>query len=175
MKLYTLTIGVILAMLTACNKSNHQDHLKDNNSCDITASRNSNAAKVTITTGIWGTVSEMEGNCMPTIGPGSNCTHCPIQRKVKVYAYTLNHQANTAAPGGGFYSSFNTTFIKEVLADAEGFYQIDLPAGKYSVAIVENGLLYANAGDTHGGINPVEVVNGIITKLDMVMSYKASF
>jgi hypothetical protein len=58
--------------------------------CDIQKVYADNAARVTITDGVWGTVSSMEGDCMPMIPPsGSSCTHCPVKRTVKIYEYTL--------------------------------------------------------------------------------------
>ena len=41
------------------------------------------SVKVTITAGVWGTVSQMSGNCMPIVGPGSSCRNCAVQRTVR--------------------------------------------------------------------------------------------
>jgi len=142
--------------------------------CDMTQVHATNATKLTITNGIWGTVSNTEGNCMPMIGPGSTCKTCPVQRVVKIYPYTLRGQATASGTSGVFYSSFNTTMIAETTADANGFYQVNLPAGTYSVAIVEDGKLYVNSFDNAEGLNPV-TVGASTVKLNLNMTYKAVF
>lgn len=143
-------------------------------SCDIQKARTENNAKVTITVGVWGTVSFMEGNCMPIIDPANTtCRHCPVKRTVRIYAYTTRSQA-TASGSGGFYDSFSTILIKEVETDANGFFQATLPSGQYTLVAVENGKLYANSSDTQGGINPFTVESDA-KKADLVITYKATF
>ena len=52
-----------------------------------------NEGKLTIANGVWGTLSMMEGNCMPIVGPGSTCKQCPVKRTVRIYEYTTAAQA----------------------------------------------------------------------------------
>jgi hypothetical protein len=142
--------------------------------CDIQKARMDNSAKVTITMGIWGTVSFMEGNCMPIVDPASTtCKHCPVKRTMRVYAYTNKAQAS-ASGYGGFYDSFSTQLIKEVETDANGFFQAALPSGQYTLVVVENGKLYANSMDAQGGLNPFTIENST-KELNLVMTYKAAF
>lgn len=142
--------------------------------CDMNQVYTTNATKVTITNGLWGTVSNTEGNCMPMVGPGSTCKTCPVQRVVKIYPYTLRSQATVSGSTVVFFDSFNTTLVAETTADANGFYQVNLPAGTYSVAIVEDGKLYVNSFDSAGGLNPITIGSGI-QKLNLNMTYKAVF
>jgi hypothetical protein len=146
------------------------------NNCNIAQTYIANALKQTITNGVWGTVSFMQGNCMPIIDPATTtCKHCPVKRTVKIYAYTLRSNAVPSSLGPSFYDSFNTPLIAQVDTDAEGFYQVNIPAGQYTIVVVENGKLYANGGDGLGGINPVTIVNNSPQKANLVMTYKASF
>jgi uncharacterized protein YegP (UPF0339 family) len=141
--------------------------------CDIEAVYALNQTKTSVQQGIWGTVSEMQGNCMPTVGGQSTCSHCPVTRKVQVYGYTLVNQAVlTNRPG--FYASFNTPLLAETMADKDGFYQLNLPAGNYSVVIVENGQLYASGSDGWGGIGAIQVGSGS-QKLNLLLTYRAVF
>ncbi len=142
--------------------------------CDLQAAYAANAGKVTITSGVWGTVSQMSGNCMPIMGPGSTCRHCAIQRTVRFYEYTTRNQATAAPNTGGFYTAFSTQLVREVPADALGFFQADLPPGTYTMAIVENGMLYANGIDATNGINPVTVTAGL-TQRNFISTYQAVF
>lgn len=161
---------LLLFALAACDKAveNPVDP------CDLQAAYTANQSKVTITAGVWGTVSQMSGNCMPIVGPGSSCRHCAVQRTVRFYEYTLRTQATVAPNTGGFYSAFTTQLVREVPADALGFYQADLPPGTYTMVIVENGLLYANSIDANNGINPVTVTAGL-TQRNFVSTYQAVF
>ncbi len=134
-----------------------------------------NAAKVTITNGIWGTVSSTEGNCMPAISPSSSaCRTCPVKRIVKIYPYVLHGNATPSGNSGVFFDSFNVPLIAEAEADENGFFQVSIPPGRYTIAVLENGKLYANGGDGQGGINPFTLSAGR-QKVDQVMTYKATF
>ncbi len=170
MKYFYILIAVLF--FVQCNKKHSSD---DCNICNIQKTYTLNAAKVTITNGIWGTVSSMEGNCMPPVAPNSKtCTHCPVQRTIKIYNYTTLSQATPTANSSVFYDSFNTALVAQINSDADGFFQVNLPSGQYSIAIVENGKLYANGSDGFGGIVPVTVTN-ITQKFDLAMTYKAVF
>lgn len=134
-----------------------------------------NAKKVTITSGVWGTVSNMEGDFMPMVPPCNSCGHhCPVQRTVKIYEYTLFSEGVTSEPFSGFYDSLKTSLIAQVDTDADGFFQINIPPGHYSMMVVENGKLYANLMDEDGGINPFTLSTRIVN-LNIVMTYQATF
>ncbi len=165
---YVVIIFTVL-IFVQCNK---KQTAKGCNVCDIQKIHALNATKVTITTGIWGTVSSMEGNCMPPIG--STCKNCAVQRTIKIYQYTTLSNATPSANSSIFYDSFNTALIAQVNADSEGFFQVNLPVGNYTIAIVENGKLYANGFDGNGGISPFSYSNGI-QKINLTMTYKAVF
>lgn len=166
-----LLVWILLTFASyACHKSNTVI-----SGCDILNTYAQNAQKVTITKGVWGTVSSMEGNCMPMVPPATNtCKHCAVQRTIKVYPYTLKQNATLVPNTASFYESFNVPAVAEITADANGFYEINLPNGQYSLAIVENGKLYASGLDGQGGINPV-TINGGIQKVNLIMTYKAVF
>ncbi|WP_298391242.1 hypothetical protein [Hydrotalea sp.] len=165
-----LVYALIAIVIWGCHKSNTLQA-----GCDIQKVYALNAQKVTITNGIWGTVSSMEGNCMPMVPPATNsCTNCPVQRTIHIYPYTLITNATLINNLSSFFESFNAPLIAEAVADEDGFYQLNLQAGTYSVAIVENGKLYANGLDGQGGLSPITLVNGV-QKLNLIMTYKAVF
>lgn len=142
-------------------------------SCDIEQTRTANSAKVNINDGLWGTVSLMEGNCMPVVGPGSTCRHCPVKRTLKIYAYA-NYMQATPQNLGGMYTSIGTTLIQEIQSDNDGFYQVTLPAGKYTIVSVEEGKLYTFGFDNEGGLSPVTITGGK-KKTDLILTYRATF
>jgi len=143
--------------------------------CDIQKVYADNAKKVTITHGIWGTVSSLEGDCMPTTPPStSGCKNCPVKRTVVIYQYTLFTNATPLNNSTGFFDSFNTSLVAQVDTDENGFFQINVPEGHYTIAIIENGKLYANSSDGQGGLNPFTLTNGL-EEVDVTMTYKAEF
>jgi hypothetical protein len=165
---------LLLAVISTCFLSCKKQQCDPGN-CDIQKTYANNAARVTITSGIWGTVSSMEGSCMPSVpASGTDCKHCPVQRTVKIYAYTLRNQATPSPNSTIFFDNFSTQLIAEVHADADGFFQANIPAGHYSIAIVENGKLYANETDGQEGLNPITFSAGL-QKVNVVMTYKAAF
>ena len=168
-RILTILFGVLI--LTGCEKKNEA---KQN--CNMGVAYSDNQQKVTITSGVWGTISSIEGNCMPMVMPGQgSCTQCPVQRTVRIYEYTLISQTEAATnPRGVFYNNFNTNLIKEIATDENGFYQTPLPPGRYTFVIMENGKIYANESDGAGGLNPHNITEGL-NKVDIAMNYKATF
>ncbi|HEV2832600.1 MAG TPA: hypothetical protein VGW31_11525, partial [Hanamia sp.] len=80
-------------------------------------------------------------------------------RTIRIYAYTLQSQA-TPQISNGLYDSFITQLIKEVDTDDNGFFQIDIPAGHYTIVAVEKGKLYAFGFDGQGGLSPITYTGG---------------
>ncbi len=134
--------------------------------------------KIKITQGIFGTISFTEGNCMPGPMPVSgplDCRTCPVIRTVRIYKYTtISNAIKVNNQAGQFYERFTTDLITETKSDANGFFQLTLPAGIYTMVVVEKGLLYAAFGDGQGGINPITVGTGT-TETNFPIKYKAVF
>jgi hypothetical protein len=167
-----LSICLLILLLSGCNK----DHNKEIPAiCNIEQVYSDNAKKVTITNGVWGTVSCIEGDCMPTV-PACNscCRNCPVKRTVKIYQYTTINDVVTNNPYGTFFDSFTTQLIVQVDTDENGFFQTDIPAGYYSIVVVENGKLYANTRDGQGGISPFILTTGT-KNVNLAMTYNATF
>ncbi len=163
-------LGIAFSLLAACDERQDKP-----SSCNAESAYSRNESKVTVGNGVWGTVTFTEGDCMPRIGGKSTCKTCPVQRTVRIYNYTtLNDVVDDANPHDSFYTSFNTTLIKEVEADTNGFFQAELPAGTYTVVVIENGKLYANSFNGQAGINPINIGNGK-KKLNLSINWKAAY
>jgi hypothetical protein len=80
----------------------------------------------------------------------------------------------TTDPYKVFFDSFNTQLVTQVDTDENGFFQVNIPAGHYSIVIVENGKLYANVRDGQGGLSPFPLTDGV-KNLNLYMTYKATF
>jgi len=167
-KLAGLVISVLA--LAACQKTNTSQE-----KCDLQQVYLDNSKKVTIASGIWGTVSSLEGNCMPTEQvSSSSCSNCPVQRTVKVYEYTTLSNAITSDPYKRFFDSFNAQLVAQSEADEKGFFQLNIPPGHYSIVTVEDGKLYAESMDGQGGLNPFTLSSGV-QNVNIRMTYKAVF
>lgn len=164
-----LTFVLLITIIQSCHKKTDSS---SSVSCDMPKVYAINAAKVTVTNGVWGTIASTEGNCMPAVIPG-NCKTCPVKRTVKIYEYTTRSQAS---PSNAtiFFDSFSTNLVKEVETDDDGFFQTELPVGQYTIVIVENGKLYSNGGDGSGGLSPFTKAAGNTT-VNVTMNYNANY
>jgi hypothetical protein len=162
----TIVFVALSCLLTFCKKDISTNSKWTNNTEEL---YKHNDAKTTILEGIAGTLTLIEGNCMPPIGANSSCKEYPVKRKIRMYEYTLLKQAKNE--GGAVFTDVSTKLLATVDCDEEGFYQIKLPPLRYSLFIEENGKLYANGLDGYGGINPVTVDTMKVSKTNLKISY----
>jgi hypothetical protein len=160
-----ILLVLMLFCLVACEKDK-KSTVKEG--CNMVEVLQQNSRKVTIGSGIWGTTSLRTGDCMPTTGSSSTCSQCPVKREVRIYAYTTLPDA-VQTPGTIAYDSFKTQLIKTVTSDEQGFFEAELPNGKYTVVLVENGKLYANSFDGNGGISSGNVQQSKVN-VDVVLN-----
>lgn len=136
----------------------------------------STTGKANIEQGIRGQVRWLEGNLMPTIGEEGNGTARPkgkgIQRTLHIYELT---QGEEATYRDGFYTDIQTPLIKKVETDEEGNFSVALPPGRYSVLVQEPNGLFVGSFDGQGNLQPVEVTANKVTKLDIVVDYRAAY
>lgn len=90
-----------------------------------------------------GKVSLVTGNCMPTIGVNNNCKHSFVSRNIYIR------------------ESASGDLIKKVESDANGFYQVNLPLGTYSVFVEDGKKEYCNSFDGQGNACQVVIKTGI--------------
>jgi len=133
------------------------------------ALREHNQKKISVMEGIWGTLVQREGNCMPgavdETMPNS-CRLFPVKREIWIYEYTVWNEAVSSSHSPVFFENVHTKLIAKVKSDNEGFFEVKLKPGKYSVFVKEKGLLYANFGDGQGGIAPVSVELSKVLEID---------
>lgn len=171
---------LVLTMFASCEKSDVNP--KDGNRVyDLDSLIVRNLEKVTVDQGVTGTVIVMEGNCMPHISeepePNPDCIIYTAQRTVYVYEYTMADQV-VVDPGLNlpyFFSHIETELVKTTTSDADGFFEVALPPGTYSLFIREKDALYANLWDSHGGIQPVTVGPDEMASVVLKISHAALF
>ncbi|HLP37035.1 hypothetical protein [Lacibacter sp.] len=167
-------LALLSLSLFSCQKQDNEKHASADE-CSKSAGYAPVETKISVSQGVYGTVHFTQGNCMPA---GSSvltdCRTCPVKRKVRIYNYSLISDAVRSSNSSVFFESLNTTLIAETESDANGFFQVTLQPGTYTMVVVENGKLYANSGDGQGGINPFTVGSGI-KNVDMRITYKAVY
>lgn len=121
--------------------------------------------------GLAGYLLELKGNQMPAPGrPASKGR--PVIREV--YIYRPSKAAN-AKGNGTLFSEIDTKLIAKTASDSNGYYQVKLAPGKYSVFIKEANQYYANETDGDGYISLVEIKAGELTKKDFKLTVNAVY
>lgn len=121
-----------------------------------------NLQKVTIQAGLTGTLKVRKGNCMPMMddsGYSTSCHETPIRDTLAIHELT---SWNDLVGDAVFYDSIQTERIATIISDNDGFYELALKEGQYSVFIVCDNKYFASVG-TSDGVNPVTVKQGSLT------------
>ncbi|WP_215224491.1 carboxypeptidase-like regulatory domain-containing protein [Echinicola shivajiensis] len=128
------------------------------------------------TQGIIGQVYWVEGNLMPTISDGNTVPEKPprekVKRKIRIYERT---HINEAKMGDLLFSEIETPMVAEIETEEDGSFVIGLPPGTYSVFTVEEGGYFANVFDLDTFIQPVEVLDGEWSNMEILINYKAAY
>ena len=128
-----------------------------------------NKEKIGITEGIWGTLVKTEENCLPPVDANSACDQYPVIREIAIYEYTTVDKTKYS---GNAFSEISTKLIATTTCDEEGFFELALPPGRYSVFVKENGYLYANRFDGKAGIAPVTVESSVVSEFNLNLLYR---
>jgi hypothetical protein len=141
-----------------------------------------NENRVSIDQGIWGEVLFWEGNFMPIVYPDVLSGQIsPVVRTVFIHEATKDDQVQWVyveiepCCGARFISEISTDLVAFTQSDDLGFFEIELPAGRYSIFVREYDYLYANLFAGEGYIFPVEVREGEVTGIKFDITYKAYF
>ena len=128
------------------------------------------AESPTITQGIYGQVRERYGNWQPFRDPDGTWGFRPIVRDIYVYEYTTVKDFDQAyidyiIPA----DKMPKPLVATTTSKENGFYQIQLEPGKYSVFILDNGSMRANWDDENGGLQPVTIEEGSLLRFDLLL------
>ncbi len=130
---------------------------------------------VTIKQGVWGSVVFREGNWQPVID-WTQAKEYPVRRTICIYRLTPNSSAVPASgEGPSFFDQINTTRVAQTKSNKNGFYEIELPPGQYSVFVKENGCYYCNRFDGSGNLCPVTMSTNTATEINLLIDYKAVY
>jgi len=128
--------------------------------------------RVTIDQGLWGDVWFWEGDFMPGTPTG---TIRPVVREIAVFELTNMDDVTFGPDGSRIILQISTDEIARTTSDAEGFFQLALPPGEYSVFAVEGEGFYANLFDGQGNILPVTVEAGTVADVLVNIDYLSTW
>jgi hypothetical protein len=167
MKTICLICFLNLILLTSCEtKKDQEDKIQLINTDELIKN---NALKVSLNVGVAGTLLKKDGNCMPMIGSSNtSCRTYPVIRTILIYDYTTTNEVDGWGPS---YKSVHSKLIAQCNADQDGFFQVAVDPGKYSIFIKENDNFYANSSDGQGGIHPITVENDSVNIMTLVLDY----
>lgn len=166
MKALILIASLIgLTATSSCNrcKCDNPAPQPENWTNRITELNNHNASKITVTQGAAGTLTYKEGNCMPIIDPkNTTCKEYPVKGAIRIYSYTK--ESDVTRDTDHNITSINTTLIATAATDNDGFYQLSLQPGSYSLIMEYNGKLYNFMGDGNSGLHPITITSNTVLK-----------
>lgn len=117
--------------------------------------------------GIYGYVRLKSGNCMPTLAEeglySNTCNTTVVSRKV--YIRELTNDTDF----GRLYQENKTRLIGEVQSDSNGYYELSLSAGKYSVFVEDNGQEWCYSYSGSGEACAVTIEDGIATEYNITI------
>jgi hypothetical protein len=120
--------------------------------------------------GITGKVLWREGDHMP--GPGNTPRSVGVAKEVLIYELTKTGQA---VQNGQFFTDIKTNLVQKVTSDANGNFQVSLNPGTYSIFTKEAEGFFANIFDGEDNIFPITVDSGRVTRVSIVVDYKAVY
>ncbi len=157
--------SLFLILLTlACSKDSEPE-----SNCYTETDPPGNSHKITIKQGVWGDVWFWSGDFMP-VGRGEICQ---VKRKVFVYELTTFSDVEQIEDIS-FFSAINTKLVTIVESDNDGFFQIELETGNYSLFVKEDGKFYSNLFDSNS-IFPVNIELNQVSEVRFNITYKATF
>lgn len=163
MKALILIASLIGLTATSCNRCKGDDPKPQPQSWTnrIPDLNNHNNAKVTITQGAAGTLTYKEGNCMPIIDPNNTtCKEYPVKGAIRIYSYTK--EADVKRDTDHNIVSISTTLVATAPTDKDGFYEVGLAPGTYSLIMEYNGKLYNFMGDGNSGLQSITIASSSV-------------
>ena len=123
--------------------------------------------------GLSGYIKEIKGNQMPSpdVQP-----EAPKGVRTTVYIYEPTNISQVVRIGNSpFYNAIRTKLIKSVESDSLGYFITPLPVGTYSLFTKVDGKFYANSFDAQNNIAPATVEENKLTKVNFLISARATY
>lgn len=158
MKKYFITIASVFLLITSCKTQKNITHQQ-------------------LKQGVEGYVQEYAGNFMPMLNrnhPPSTPQPKPLATTVYIYEATDLKKVIQINQSPS-YSTINTKLIATAQSDSTGYFKVNLPIGKYSLFIKQNGNFYANSFDEKNNIALVVVNENVFTNVTIKADANATY
>jgi hypothetical protein len=134
------------------------------------------SSQVTITTGVFGIARHLTGDHEPGPGPSSGTTEPASGRSVRVHALVANAADATDVSAPTEYGRFvvHTPLIGQSDVASDGFYELALAPGTYSVFVSDRDAWFCNSYDAVGSC-VAAIADGTIVRFDIDVDYEASY
>jgi hypothetical protein len=126
-----------------------------------------------ISMGVRGKVMLQRGNMMPS-PDGKPKVGNGVKREIGFFELTKTDQT-IEGKGPGFYKMLQTKLFFRTSSDVDGCFAAELPPGKYSMFVKEEGQWYANSLGGEGEIFEVEVKMNEITPVTFNINHSAFY
>ena len=166
MKYTRITILCIILLATLCSC------IRENWAYKTDQLYRQNKKYITIEQGVWGTVTERTGDWMPIAGAqkGEGPNECPIKSIVR--AYEPVSIADFEREG---ISIFNITdipskLVAETTSNKNGFFEMNLQPGEYSLFVTYDGETQAYGFDGIGNIGKITILENDKVEFNLVVN-----
>ena len=116
----------------------------------------------TINQGIYGKVTLYTGNCMPIACSGLDCFFSKSSCKTSSVSRTIYiREPVTIEAMEIMYLKNKTTLVKTIESSNNGFYQIELPPGTYSIFVEDESKEYCTGFGGQGEVCQITIGNEV--------------
>ena len=113
----------------------------------------------------------------PSYGCGGGKVR-PVERLILIHDVALwpdDVVISDSPLSQSFFTEVHTPVVDSVRSDSEGFFEIALPAGRYSLFVREDSLFYARSWAPNRPIGLVEVPEAGVHRIQIDINYEAAF
>lgn len=155
----------LVLILSACKLpvSFHQYEINE----DLEKLFQRNAEKCNVKSNFCGTVYLLSGNCMPSIVKNNNCKIFSVKTSIVIYPYVKFGDVKTCNETSFLLEE--SKIVQSVKSDKHGAFSVNLKPGNYSVFVKKDNCFYANYFDGKNGIQPIEIIEGKVSKLNIMI------
>lgn len=99
----------------------------------------------------------------------------PVEREVVVFEAASDSQVTRAVGGhSGFYTEVRTTEVARTSSIGNGFFELELSPGRYSMFVVEDSKFMEVQYSCHDSVSVITVESGSVNEVHVDITYRSS-
>lgn len=143
--------------------------------CPVGTVNTEDCPRSTVTEGVKGIVLWSEGDFMPVITPDSSGRQRPISRELRIYSRLQIDDVVVSDRAPTLLSQINGTLVATATSNSEGFYEVALPPGEYSIFAEDQGEWFCNVYNGRTDLCPLTVGARTVSTFDIDLNYQATY